>query len=201
MDNAIKHLAKLRDQIAKRYGLEQADKLLAGVDYLTGEETPEQIGQWAEKLTQRLEEEINEVDLIPIREQCACIKTNKNSPYNKKHFPELRMKYPDDAEYMKSVAELLNVRGRAGRKVTYEDGKFISRFSFGDKCVCYVIKGGWGKPPSKTWCRCCQGTLKSVFQFVFPDKECHMDIIETFATDGSDCVFSVWYTELLEGKQ
>lgn len=195
MDNAKKHLEKLQKQIELKLGYEQANKILIGLDLLTGEETSEQIGIWAEKVTKRLEEEIDEQNLISIREECACIKANKYCTYNKKYFPELREQFPDDIEYMQAVAKFLNGRGRAGRIVEYIDGKFVSHFSFGDSCVCYVIKGGWRKPPSTTWCRCCQGTLKSIFQFVFPEKTCHMDIIETFATGGNDCIFSIWYTE------
>lgn len=41
----------------------------------------------------------------------------------------------------------------------------------------------------------CQGTLKSIYQFVFSEKECHMDIVETFATGGADCIFETWYTD------
>lgn len=195
MENAVKHLEKLKKQITLKYGLEEANRILAGLDHLTGEETAEQIGVWAKELSQRLEKEIADPDLISIREECACIKANKYSVYNKKYFPELRANYPDDTRYMQAVAEFLNGRGRAGRAVEYKNGKFISHFSFSNHCVCYVIKGGWDKPPSTTWCRCCQGSLKSIFQFVFPEKQCHIDIVETFATGGSDCVFSVWYTD------
>lgn len=195
MDNTLKHLEKLHKQVSLKLGKDQADKILDGLDYVTGEETPQEAAQWAGKVIERLESSIEEQDLIPIREECACIKANKYSAYNKKYFPQIREKYPDDTEYMKAAAEFLNGRGRAGRIVEYKDGKFISHFSFGDGCVCYVIKGGWDKPPSTTWCRCCQGTLKSIFKFVFPEKVCHMDIIETFATGGKDCIFSVWYTD------
>ncbi|WMJ88561.1 DUF6144 family protein [Anaerocolumna sp. MB42-C2] len=195
MDNAIKHLEKLHKQITLKFGKEQADKILTGLDYLSGEESSTQIAQWAEKLTKRLEESIEEQELISIREECACIKANKYSTYNTKYFKELRAKHQEDIEYMQAVAEFLDGRGRAGRKVEYREGVFYSHFSFGNSCVCYVIKGGWKNPPSTTWCRCCQGTLKSIFQFVFPEKLCNMDIIETFATDGKDCIFKVWYTD------
>jgi hypothetical protein len=29
-----------------------------------------------------------------------------------------------------------------------------------------------------------------VLQYIFPDRRCEMDIVETFATGGTDCVFS-----------
>jgi hypothetical protein len=196
MDNAIKHLEKLRKQIELRLGKSKADEVLQGTDIPTGEETPEIIAVWAEKLSLKLESSIPEVDLISIREECACIKANKYSSYNKKHFPQLRQEHPDnDEEYLKAIAEFLNTKGRCGKSVEYKNGKIISHFGFGDSCVCHVIKKGWKKPPSTTWCRCCQGTVKSIMQFVFPDKKCNMDIIETFATGGTDCVFSTSFTD------
>jgi len=194
MDDAVKHLEKTRKYIDLRLGKGKADEILQGMD-LTGSETPEEIGKWAEALTGRLEGAIPEGDLIPIREECACIKANKHTAYNKRYFPEIRKLHPDDDEaYMKAVAEFLNGRGRVGKAVEYVDGKIVCHFGFGDSCVCYVIKGGWGKPPSKTWCRCCQGTVKSILQYVFPERQCNMDIVETFATGGTDCVFSASYS-------
>ena len=196
MDNAVKHFEKLHKQIDIQLGKGKADEILQGITELTGNESPEEIGKWAEQITEKLESSISNEKLISIREECACIKANKYSAYNKNHFPEIRKKYPDsDEEYIKAVAEFLNGRGRCGKIVEYVDGKIISHFGFGDSCVCYVIKGGWRKPPSATWCRCCQGTVKSILQYVFPDKKCNMAIIETFATGGTDCVFSASYSD------
>lgn len=196
MDNAKKHLIKLQKQIDTKLGPRKSDEIFDGLDDLTGDETPEEISKWAADITDRLEKSIKTDDLIQIREECACIKANKYSPYNKKHFKGIREKYPDDDEaYLRAVAEFLTGNGRCGKKVEYVNGKIISHFGFGNSCVCYVIKGGWEKPPSTTWCRCCQGTLKSIYQFVFSEKECHMDIAETFATGGADCIFETWYTD------
>lgn len=196
MDNSVKHLEKLRKQIDSRLGKGKADEVLEGIREMTGNESPDEIRKWATELNERLEKSISNDDLIPIREECACIKANKYSAYNKKYFPEIRKKHPDnDEEYLKAVAAFLNGRGRCGKIVEYTDGKIISHFGFGDSCVCYVVKGGWEKPPSTTWCRCCQGTIKSILQFVFPDKQCHMDTVETFATGGTDCVFSASYSD------
>lgn len=197
MENTKKHLEKLHSQIDKKLGKGKADGILHGLDYVTGNETPEEAVNWARAVTERLEDKINNENLISIREECACIKANKYSAYNKKHFKELREKYPDDdTAYLKAVVALLNLRKRCGKKVELIEGKIISHFGFGNACVCNVVKGGWKNPPSTTWCRCCQGSLKSIYQFVFADKECHMDIVETFATGGSDCIFSTWYTAL-----
>jgi len=196
MDNAQKHLDKLRKQIDLRLGKGKADEVLQGVDALTGDETPAEIGQWAEKVTEKLEGSIAQEDLIPIREGCACIKANKYSAYNTKYFPQIREKHPDnDEEYLRAVAAFLNGRGRCGKVVEYADGKIICHFGFGHACVCYVTKGGWEKPTSTTWCRCCQGTVKSILQYVFPEKKCTMEIVETFATGGTDCVFSASFSD------
>ncbi|MDF2589299.1 MAG: hypothetical protein K0S41_3140 [Anaerocolumna sp.] len=193
MDNAKKHCEKLKKYINQYLGKGQADEILSGLDELTGEETPEQCAVWACKVNERLEKQIDSDILIQIREECACIKANKYSPYVK-YFKEIREKNDNDEDYLKAIAEFLNGRGRCGKKVEYIDGKIFSHFEFGNSCVCYVIKGGWQKPPSKTWCRCCEGTLMSIYKLVFPEKKCNMDIVESFATDGKDCVFSTWYT-------
>ncbi|MFT4143337.1 MAG: hypothetical protein QM644_02690 [Mobilitalea sp.] len=62
-------------------------------------------------------------------------------------------------------------------------------------CGCFVINGGWEKPPTTTWCRCCQGTLYSVYQFIYPEKTCHMELLETHATGGKDCIFATWFSD------
>ena len=199
MDDAVKHFEKLRKQIDIQLGKGKSGEIFCEADTLTGNESPEEIGIWTEKITEKLENAIPDEKLIPIREECACIKANKYSAYNKKYFPKIREKYPDnDEEYLKAVAEFLSGRGRCGKIVEYADGKIISHFSFSDSCVCAVINSGSGKPPSSTWCRCCQGTVKSILQYVFPDKKYNMDIIETFATGGKDCVFSASYTNETE---
>jgi hypothetical protein len=196
MDNIKKHFDKLKKAIDIKLGKGKGIEILSEFDSLAGSETPDEIGRWANDVCSHLESTINTDDLVAIREECACIKANKYSAYNKKYFKELRAVHPnDDMAYLKAVAEFMNGRGRCGKKVEFVDEEIISHFGFGDSCVCYVIKGGWKKPPSKTWCRCCQGTLKSIYQFVFNDKICHMYIVETFATGGNDCVFSTWFTD------
>jgi hypothetical protein len=196
MDTAVKHLGKIKKQIDAQYGRGKSNEILAGLDALSGSETPEEIAIWAGEIIDRLESAIPPDELIEMREECACIKATMYSAYNKKYFKEIRGQYPDDDEaYLKAVADFLDGRGRCGNKVEYVNGEIISHFGFGNSCICYVIKGGWQKPPSTTWCRCCQGTLKSIYQFVFIEKDCHMDIIETFATGGTDCVFRTWFTD------
>ncbi len=195
LDNAKKHCEKLHNQIKKHFGEEKAKEILAGLNDLTGEETPEECAAWAVKVTERLEKAIDLEMLTAIRQECACVKTNKYSAYNKKYFPAIRQENSDDNDYLRAVAEFLNGRPRIGKKVEYISGKIITHMGESQSCGCFVIKGGWDKPPSTTWCRCCQGTLYSVLQFVFPDKICHMDILESHATNSNDCVFSTWYTD------
>jgi hypothetical protein len=196
MDSTTKHLMKLHNQIDMNLGKGKADEILAGLDYVTGKETPQEAAEWARAVINRLEEKIDNETLISIREECACIKANKYSAFNKKYFKEIREKHPEDDEaYLKAVVDFLNIHNRCGKRIKYDNGRIISHFSFGKACVCTTIKGGWTAPPSTTWCRCCQGSIKSIYNFVFPDKVCHMDIMETFATGGTDCVFVTWYTE------
>jgi hypothetical protein len=195
MDTVKKHLEKLQTQIDRRLGKGTAEKILTGLDNVTGRELPQEAADWARAVISRLEDKIASEDLIAIREECACIKANKYSAYNTKYFKEIREQHPDDTDYLRAVVDFLNGRGRCGRKVEFADGKIISHFGFGSKCVCTTIKGGWDHPPSAMWCRCCQGSLKSIYQYIYSNKICYMDIAETFATGGSDCVFVTWYTD------
>ena len=191
MESTRKHLDKLRKQIDLRLGKGSADSILYGIAALPDDAPPSEVAAWAVQLSTVLEDAIPGADLIPIREECACIKANKYSTYNKQYFPALRAEHPEDDEaYLAAVASFLNGRGRIGKKVEYKDSKIVAAFGFGQSCVCTVIRGGWEKPPSATWCRCCQGTVKSILQFIFPDRECDMELVETFATGGSDCIFA-----------
>lgn len=195
LDNIAKHCERLIKQIDFYIGKGKGKEILSDLCNVSGNETPKECAKWANDVTKRLEENISPEKLILIREQCACVKTNKYSAYNKKYFRELRENNADEKDYLKAVADFLNGRPRIGRKVEFVEGKIITHMGSGNSCGCFVVKNGWDKPSSITWCRCCQGTLYSIYRFVFPDKVCHMDIIKTHATGGNDCVFSTWYTD------
>lgn len=194
-DNTKKHCERLIKQIDLSLGKGKGREILSDLCDVTGKEEPQECAKWANAVSKRLEENIDSERLIQIRQQCACVKTNKYSAYNKKYFKELRENNEDETTYLKAVANFLSGRPRIGRKVEFVDGKIITHMGESKSCGCFVVKNGWDKPSSTTWCRCCQGTLYSVYQFVFPDKVCHMDIIGTHATGGNDCVFSTWYTD------
>lgn len=195
LDNIKKHCERLVKQTDFYVGEGKGREILSDLYNVTGEETPQECAKWANDVISRLEDNIDSEKLILIRQECACVKTNKYSAYNKKYFKELRENNTDENEYLKAVANFLNGRPRIGQKVEFVDGKIITHMGIKNSCGCFTVKNGWDKPESITWCRCCQGTLYSVYQFVLPKKACHMDIVETHATDGSDCVFSTWYTE------
>ena len=194
LDNPLKHLNKLAKQITLNCGEETSIEILNGLTYVTGNEDPKEAAAWADKITQRLEQYLNEKTIIKIREECACVYTNKYSTYNKKYFKELRENNKNEDDYLKAVAKFLSGRPRIGKLVEFKDNFIVTYLGEKRKCGCFVVKGGWDKPPSKTWCRCCQGCLLSVYRFILPNKNCNMDIIETLATGGKDCVFKTWFT-------
>jgi len=195
LSDISKHHATLCKQLAKHIGKEKSADILAGIPVPSGNAEPYERAEWATQVSECLERFLDKAHIVQVRQGCACVQTNKYSAYNKKYFPELRKEYPNDEEYMKSVAAFLSGRPRIGETVECANGRFIIHLGERKGCGCFVIKGGWEKPPSTTWCYCCQGTLFSLFQFVFPEKTCHMEIIESYATDGRDCVFSAWYTD------
>lgn len=195
LDNIKRHSERLIKNIDLFMGKGKGKEILSDLCDVTGDETPQECAIWANAVTARLEDRIDSDKLILIRQECACVKTNKYSMYNKKYFKELRESITDEEEYLRAVANFLNGRPRIGKKVEFKEGKIITHMGVGNSCGCFAVKNGWEKPSSVTWCRCCQGTLYSIYQFVFPHKVCHMDIIETHATGGNDCVFSTWYTD------
>ncbi|HEX9933581.1 MAG TPA: hypothetical protein VGB38_00170, partial [bacterium] len=105
----------------------------------------------------------------------------------------LREKNPNEDDYLKAVAAFLSGRPRIGKNVELKNKEIVTYLGERRNCGCFVVKGGWEKPPSKTWCRCCQGCLLSVYRFILPDKRCNMDIIKTLATGGKDCIFKTWF--------
>lgn len=149
MDNAKKHIEKMHKYIDLKLGKDKGAELLKGFEDITGNESPKDIAKWATSLSKHLEKNIDEKDLIEIREECACIKANKYSAYAKKYFPELRKNNPDDKDYLKAVAEFMTKRKRCGKKVEYKKGEIISHFGFQNKCACGVIKGGWENRPQQ----------------------------------------------------
>jgi hypothetical protein len=197
MGNATtRHNARLYKEIDKKLGKGKAGQLLKGFMDITGNESPEERAKWANSLMEHLNKNIDKDKLIEIREECACFKCNKNSSFAIKYFPELRKNYPNENEYINAVAEFMTKKGRCGKKAEVKKGEFISYFYNGllNECTCGVIKKGIVKPfSSTTWCRCCAGLVKSVYQYVFPGKMCHVDIIETIATGGKDCIFRIYY--------
>ncbi len=190
-----KHHANMCKQIGKCVGKEISMKVLAELPAPTGDETPVERASWAAEVSRCLEKSLTPEQVILVRQECACVKTNKYSAYNQRYFPKLRQENPEDEDYLRAVAAFLSGRPRIGKRVEYADGKLITYMGEGKQCGCLVIKGGWEKPPTLTWCRCCQGTLHSIYQFVFPEKTCHMDIVQTHATGGDDCAFAAWYED------
>ncbi|MFZ2781850.1 MAG: hypothetical protein WAZ99_01815 [Rectinemataceae bacterium] len=189
LDNTKKHFLKMQKQMSRVLGKERTETLLFDLSYVDGSETPAEAAAWATKLIRRLEENVEKETIIRIREECACVYTNKYSAYNKKYFKDIRDRSADENSYLENIALFLGGRPRIGRKVEFIHGELFTYLGEGRKCGCFVVKKGWEKPPSATWCRCCQGSLLSVYRFILPEKKCRMDIVETLATGANDCVF------------
>ena len=121
----------------------------------------------------------------------------KKKPPIAKKFSKLRTEHPnDDNAYLTAVAEHLTKNAaRCSDLIEYKDGKLITHlYKAGrEKCTCGVFNKEV-KAPSKTWCYCCQGFLKNAYVYVFPEKECHMNTIETLAIGGANCIFETWFT-------
>ena len=110
MDNIKNHNRKIIKAIDKILGHGKGCELLEEFNKSTVKETPNEISKWVRALSKHLEKNIEGKNLIEIREECACFKANKNSPFAVKHFPEIRKKYPDNNDYLNAVAEFLTKR-------------------------------------------------------------------------------------------
>lgn len=142
LDNIKKHCERLVKQIDLFVGKGKGREILADLCDVTGEETPQECAKWANDVTKRLEDNISSEKLILIRQECACVKTNKYSAYNKKYFKELRGNNEDENSYLKAVADFLSGRPRIGRKVEFIDGKLITYMGVKNSCGCFAVKGG-----------------------------------------------------------
>ncbi len=89
LDNIKKHCERLVKQIDIHIGKGKGKEILSDLYEVTGNETPQ---------------------------ECACVKTNKYSAYNKRYFQELRDNNMDETNYLKAVAEFLSGRPRIGKK-------------------------------------------------------------------------------------
>ena len=198
MANLKKHIEKMSKSIDKKLGKGKGSEFLDKYKIVAGYETPKEVEKWVVSLSKHLEKNIDENKLIEIREDCACW---KNSPVTKKVFFELRKTYTKDKEYLDAVSEFMTKKGRCGKKVEINKGEIISYFSDvplnKHSCACGVLKDcDWKTPLSTTtWCRCCCGFIKNVYKNVFPEKICHVDIMETIVTGGNNCIFRTWFTD------
>ena len=186
MPKLKKHIERVHKSIDARLGKGKGAVLLKRFENIDGNESPKETAKLSIDLINHLEKEIDKKNLSAILEECACW---QKSPSAEKTFSELRKKHSDDVDYLKAVAHK--------KKAEYINGEIIAYFYRGKKnsCTCPLIKGGYDKPSSPAWCSCCLGFVRNIYKLVFPQKNCHVDIMKTFATGGDDCVFKIWWTD------
>jgi DNA integrity scanning protein DisA with diadenylate cyclase activity len=193
MAKELRHYRVLREQLEKFTDDITREKILNGMDYVKESSSPETKAQWAYEAVRRMDETLDSDTCIKIRENCTCLKSNENSIYAKT-FRKLRKQYKDEDNYIDEVIKYLNDTKPLRRcgKVSRKGNRIFSVIGEG-KCSCPTIREGLKRPISVTWCHCCKGSLLSVYRYVFPDKTCKMEIIESVAAGGKTCKMVTMY--------
>jgi len=193
MSKDFRHYRALEKQLGIHTDAETQKKILDGMDYVNPSSQPAVKVAWARELMQRMDTLLDVETCIQVREGCACVVSNANSIYAR-NFRRLRKLYPDDNEYLDEVVKYLNATTPLRRcgEVTREGDKIYSIIAR-ELCGCPVLHAGLEEPISVSWCHCSKGSLLSVYQQVFPEKLCEMEIVRTIATGAEECCFLTRY--------
>jgi len=193
MPKPFRHYRVLDGQLRKHVGDETRERLLAGMDYVRDSSRPEVKAAWAYEMMARMARLLDPSTCTKVREGCACVLSNEQSIYAKT-FRKLRKVHPDDEEYIQEVVAYLNSTAPLRRcgEVTRQGNEIYSVIAR-RTCGCSVVREGLREPISRTWCQCSKGSLLSVYKYVFTDRRCEMDIVQTIATGADRCVFVTRY--------
>lgn len=74
----------------------------------------------------------------------------------------------------------------------YQDGEDVFAVLEEGHCSCSALQA-LETPISPTWCHCCKGSIASVLQEVFPDRQCRIEILETYSAGGQKCLMKIGY--------
>lgn len=188
MAESFRHYRVLAKRLAEHVDVETREAVLRDLDYVRPGSKPELRVAWAREAMERLDALVPPETCVQIREECACVLSNAKSIYARS-FRKLRKQYPDDEAYLDAVVAYLNatVPLRRCGEVTREKDRVISVIAQ-DECACSALREGLkGATLSVTWCHCCKGSLLSVYEQVFPEWACEMEILSSVATGGSEC--------------
>lgn len=193
MAKEFRHYSVLSKQLAEFTDENTKNKILSNLDYVKESSNSEIKAKWASEVVKRMDELLDINTCISIRENCACLKSNENSIYAKE-FRKLRKQYKDDDEYIAEAIKYLNETKPLRRcgAVSRQGDRIYSIIAEG-RCDCPTIRTGLKEPISITWCHCCKGSLLSVYKYLFPEKSCKMEIIESVSTGGNTCTMITTY--------
>jgi hypothetical protein len=189
MAEKFRHYRVLAEQLGKYADQDTQMAILDGMNYVTASSKLEVKVGWASEVMQRMDRMLDPETCIKIREGCACVLSNEKSIYART-FRKLRKRYPNEDEYIDEVVKYLNSTSPLRRcgDVTRDGDRIYSVIGRG-QCACPVLHDGLRAPISITWCHCSKGSLLSVYRYVFPEKECQMEIVRTVATGADECCF------------
>lgn len=170
------------------------DEILSGMDYVRDGAKPEVKAAWACEMMDRMDRLLEEPTRRRVREKCSCVFSNENSIYAKT-FRRLRKQYPSNEEYLDQVVAYLNGTEPLLRCGDVERrGSELHSLIARKTCDCSAVGKGLTRPVSRTWCECCKGSLLSVYRYVFPEKDCRMEILRTVASGADECCFVTRYS-------
>lgn len=174
------YFGTLFDAISELEHETAARQILEGFEDLDDAMPAERRAEMIERLVQRMERAIpSEEKRRRIRERCAC----KPAEFLEKA-RQLRACTPDLQAFLSKLQET----GFAGKPLTMEGDTIHGVFGY-RRCLC-PWPGKATRHSSLTWCYCCQGHLKWLYEGVL-GQNVDVDLYETVLTGADDCRYRV----------
>lgn len=174
----IKKLAKNIDKVA---GEEIRIKILKDCETLTAKHKKEKRAELMKAITERMENLLDERDIITIRESCAC-----KPPKFLKKAKEIYAESQNIEDFLGNLQET----GYAGKSIRLENDVIHGKFGLG-KCVCGMV-GETKSEISISWCHCCKAHIRWLYEksLNIPLK---VELTESVISGGEDCVYKVYW--------
>ncbi len=181
MHFACDYFRTLFDAICQLENDAAARQVLEGFEDFDGDVPADKRAEMIELLVQRMDRQIPSQDKRQrMRERCSCkpVEFLEKAQVLRKSNPGLLSTF---------LAELQKT-GFAGNPLTLEGDTIHGVFGY-RRCLC-PWPGKGRRHSSLTWCYCCQGHLKWLFENAL-EQPVHVDLYETVLTGADDCRYRV----------
>lgn len=173
----VKKMAKVMDEVVTE---NMRRKLLRGCENLTAKDNKEIRAKKMKNVILKMEELLEEKELIEIREKCAC----KPKKFLKKS-KDLYNKSISLEKYITALAE----SKIAGSEIVLENNIIIGKFGL-ENCVCGMV-GKTTEIIPKSWCHCCKAHIRWLFEQTL-QQELRVEILEAIIAGDNDCKYKIY---------